>query len=150
MAELDDQSEFEKPEMWIKANPNLGVSIKLSDMIEDWEKAKRTPSERNDFITKRFNMFVNSNEQSFLDYEIIKRNFEKTLDLKALEKANCIGAFDLSESEDFTSACLEFPLENGEVFVLSHSWVPRKKVLAKNEKLEYEDLEEKGLLTIVG
>lgn len=53
--------------MWIKANPNLGVSVKLSDMIEDWEKAKRTPSERNDFITKRFNMFVNSSEQSFLD-----------------------------------------------------------------------------------
>ncbi|RVT67665.1 terminase large subunit [Niallia taxi] len=149
LAELDDQSEFDKPEMWIKANPNLGVSIKLEDMIEDWEKAKRTPSERNDFITKRFNMFVNSNEQSFLDYEVIKRNFEKKIDPSLLENRACIGAFDLSESEDFTSACLEFPLDTGEVFILSHSWLPRKKVIANNEKIDYEDLKDKGLLTIV-
>ncbi|PFM88104.1 terminase, partial [Bacillus thuringiensis] len=74
LAELDDPKEFEMPEMWVKANPNMDVSIKLSDMIEDWKKDKRTPSERSDFITKRFNMFVNNNEQSFLDYEIIKKN----------------------------------------------------------------------------
>lgn len=149
LAELDDPEEFEKPEMWIKANPNLGVSIKLSDMIEDWEKAKRTPSERNDFITKRFNIFVNSSEQSFLDYDVIKRNFENQYDISLLENKTCVGAFDLSESEDFTSACLEFPLENGKVFTLSHSWVPKKKVIANNEKIEYENLEDKGFLTIV-
>ncbi|WP_416729207.1 terminase large subunit [Fictibacillus sp. JL2B1089] len=149
LAELDDPSEFEKPEMWIKANPNLGVSIKLSDMIEEWNKAKRTPAERNDFITKRFNMFVNSSEQSFLDYEILKRNVGKHLDIDLLINRSCVGGFDLSDSDDFTSACLEFPLDTGEVFVLSHSWIPKAKVAAGNEKIDYHDLEAKGLLTIV-
>ncbi|WP_028392731.1 terminase large subunit [Bacillus cihuensis] len=148
LAELDDQKEFDDPEKWVKANPNMGVSIKLEDMVEEWEKARRTPSERNDFITKRFNMFVNSSEQSFLDYEVIKRN-DKVIDISALTNKSCIGAFDLSESEDFTSACLEFPLDTGEIFVLSHSWVPMKKVIAANEKIDYADLAEKGLLTIV-
>ena len=81
LAELDSKDEFDQPEMWVKANPNINVSIKLSDMIEDWEKAKRTPDERNDFITKRFNMFVSSNKNSFLDYTVLKRN-DKTIDYK--------------------------------------------------------------------
>ncbi|MED2372656.1 terminase large subunit [Bacillus thuringiensis] len=149
LAELDDPKEFEMPEMWVKANPNMDVSIKLSDMIEDWKKDKRTPSERNDFITKRFNMFVNNNEQSFLDYEIIKKN-NKVRDINDFTGKSCIGGFDLSDSEDFTSACLEFPIiETGEVFVFSHSWVPEKKVLMDNEKIPYREYERMGLLTIV-
>ncbi|MBP1907087.1 phage terminase large subunit-like protein [Paenibacillus turicensis] len=149
LAELDDESEFENPEMWIKANPNLGVSIKLSDMIEDWEKAKRIPSERNDFITKRFNRFVNNAEESFLDFEILKKN-NKERNYDELANISCIGGFDLSDSEDFTSACLEFPIvETGEVVVLSHSWVPAKKVLLANENVDYHELESEGLLTII-
>ncbi|MFS1512500.1 hypothetical protein VQL36_08700 [Chengkuizengella sp. SCS-71B] len=46
----------------------------LQDMIEEWEEAKRIPAGKNDFITKRFNIFVKSYEQSFLDYQVIKRN----------------------------------------------------------------------------
>lgn len=149
LAELDDESEFDKPETWVKANPNMGVSIKLSDMVEDWEKAKRTPAERNDFITKRFNIFVNSSEESFLDYATLKKN-NKERNLESLISIPAIGGFDLSDSEDFTSACLEFPImETGEVFVLSHSWVPEKKVKAENEKIDYRELEKEGLLTII-
>lgn len=149
LAELDDESEFEKPEMWIKANPNMEVSIKLSDMIEDWEKAKRTPSERTDFITKRFNKFVNGSEESFLDYETIKKN-DKERNPADFASIPCVGGFDLSDTEDFTSACLEFPNVNtGEVFVLTHSWVPMKKVLEGNEKIPYREYEELGLLTII-
>ncbi|MED0649764.1 terminase large subunit [Aeribacillus pallidus] len=147
LAELDDPSEFDQPEMWIKANPNLGVSIKLEDMIEDWEKAKRIPAERNDFITKRFNIFVKSDEQSFLDYEVIKRNKKET-NFDELRGRPCIAGFDLSQTEDFTSACLEFWLDTGEIAVLSHSWVPEKKVLSDNEKIPYREWEKQGYLTI--
>ncbi|ARF67223.1 terminase [Paenibacillus larvae subsp. pulvifaciens] len=149
LAELDDEKEFDHPEMWVKANPNMGVSIKLSDMVEEWEKAKRTPSERNDFITKRFNIFVNNSEESFLDYETIKKN-NKERNPDDFVNIPCVGGFDLSDSEDFTSACLEFPIyETGEVFVISHSWVPEKKVLLGNEKIPYYEYEEMGLLTII-
>lgn len=65
LASLDSADEFDRPEMWVKASPNMGVSVKLQDMVEDWEKAKRIPAERNDFITKRFNIFVQADEQSF-------------------------------------------------------------------------------------
>lgn len=149
IAELDSPEEFDKPETWVKANPNMGVSIKLSDMIEDWEKAKRTPSERNDFITKRFNKFVSSTEASFLEYEVIKRN-NKTVSLEEMQNSQAIGGFDLSDTEDFTSACLEWAIPStGEVVVLSHTWVPQAKVDSANEKIDYHSLQEEGLLTII-
>lgn len=149
IAELDDETEFDKPKMWIKANPNMHVSINLNDMIEDWEKAKRTPAERNDFITKRFNIFVDNSEQSFLDYTTLRKN-NKEIDYDTLVNLPCIGGFDLSDSEDLTSACLEWWNEKtGEIIILSHSWVTEKKVLMENEKIDYRELEKEGLLTIV-
>ena len=148
IAELDSEDDFDKPETWIKANPNIGVSLDLEIMIEDWEKAKRNPGERSDYITKQFNTFVKADEQSFIDVKTLKKN-DKVIDLKELEGKECIGGFDLSDSEDFTSACLEFPLDTGEVFVLSHSWIPRSKVEAGNENIPYEEYERLGLLTII-
>jgi phage terminase large subunit-like protein len=147
IAEVDEGDDIDDPKNWIKANPNIGVTLDLETLIEEWNSRKHIPAERNDFITKRLNIFVNSDEQSFLDYEVIKRN-NKTIDIKKLEGMPCIGGFDLSQTEDFTSACLEFWLDTGEIFVLSHSWIPRKKVIADNEKIPYYEWEKEGLLTI--
>ncbi|EZP75013.1 phage-terminase large subunit [Parageobacillus genomosp. 1] len=147
IAEIDEGDDIEDPKNWIKANPNIGVTLDLDTLIEEWNARKHIPAERNDFITKRLNVFVKSDEQSFLDYEVIKRN-DKTINIEKLVGMPCIGGFDLSQTEDFTSACLEFWLDTGEIFVLSHSWIPRKKVIADNEKIPYYEWEQEGLLTI--
>lgn len=150
IAELDSTDEFDKPEMWIKANPNMNVSIKLAEMIEDWEKAKRTPSERNDFITKRFNKFVSSNKSSFIDYEVLTRNSLKMNIEEVAANTTAVGGFDLSDSEDHTSAYLEWDVPGtNQVVVYGHTWVPRKKVETNSEKIDYTELEKEGLLTIV-
>ncbi len=147
MAELDEEDDLDDFDNWIKANPNMGVSVQLEDMIEEWHERKLIPQERNDFITKRLNLFVCADEQSFVDFEVVKRNCD-VLDVDALEGHNCIGGFDLSNTEDFTSACVEFPLEDGKVFVLSHSFVPERKVKLDNENLPFRAWEKEGLLTI--
>jgi|UPI0005D0F909 phage terminase large subunit-like protein len=149
MAELDDISEIENPAMWIKANPNIGVTLDLPQLVKDFNTDRRVPSEYNDWVTKQFNIFMNSSEQSFIPFEILKRN-NKEVDVKQFEGKSCVGGFDLSDSEDFTSACLEFPImDTGEVFVLSHSWIPEAKVKQDNEKIPYREYESLGLLTII-
>lgn len=148
MAELDDVKEIENPEMWIKANPNIGVTLDLPQLVKDFNTDRSVPSEYNDWVTKQFNIFMNNSEQSFISFEILKRNKDE-IDPKELVGKSCVGGFDLSDSEDFTSACLEFPLDDGRVFVLSHSWVPEAKVKAENEKIPYREYEEAGLLTII-
>ncbi|MBH8609112.1 terminase large subunit [Thermoactinomyces sp. CICC 10521] len=147
IAELDEDDDIDNPENWVKANPNLGVSIDLETMIEEWNTRKHIPAERNDFITKRLNLFVQSDEQSFIDYEVIKRN-DGMVDPADLVGRSCIGGFDLSQTEDFTAACLEFWLDDGRVAVLSHSFIPRRKVELDNEKLPFREWQEEGLLTI--
>lgn len=147
MAELDEEDDIEDPANWVKANPSLGLTLKLETMIEEWNSRKHIPAERNDFITKRLNIFVKSDEQSLFDWEVIKKN-DGCVDPDKLHGMPAIGGFDLSETEDFTSACLEFPLEDGRVFVLPHSWVPRRKVELDNEKLPFEEWQKEGLLTI--
>ncbi|RUT48607.1 terminase large subunit [Paenibacillus anaericanus] len=147
MAEIDPEDDVENPANWIKANPNLGVTIKMEDMLKEWEDRKHIPAERNDFITKRLNRFVQSDEQSFVDFEIIQKN-NGCIDEKELEGKVCIGSFDLSQSEDFTSACMEFPLDDGRVAVISHSWVPQRKVDLDNEGLPFHEWKKEGLLSI--
>ncbi|URN94566.1 MAG: terminase large subunit [Candidatus Pristimantibacillus lignocellulolyticus] len=148
MAELDPEDDINDPKNWIKANPSLGVTLKLETLIEEWESRQHIPAERNDFITKRLNRFVQSDEQSFIDFEVIKKN-DKSILLDELKGKVAIGGFDLSQSEDFTSACLEFTLDDGRVFVRSHSWIPQKKVDMDNEKIPYDEWVKEGWLTII-
>lgn len=147
LASLDDDDDMNDSSNWIKANPNLGVSIDLEEMKEEWEKAKRTPAERGDFITKRFNIFANNDEMSFIDYQTLQKNND-VIALDDLEGRPCTIGYDLSETEDFTAACATFALDNGKVAVLSHSWIPKHKVEYSNEKIPYREWEEDGLLTV--
>lgn len=147
LAELDEDDDYDKPENWCKANPNLGISVSLDDMIAEWEQRKHIPAEKADFLTKRLNLFVRSSEQSFVDLTVLKRN-EGVIDLAGLDGRPCIAGFDLSQTEDFTSACLEFPLDDGRTYVMSHSWVPAEKVKRDNENLPFLDWEERGFLTV--
>lgn len=147
LASLDDNDDLDDSDNWVKANPNLGAAINLEEMKEDWEKAKRIPAERADFVTKRFNIFVNNDEMSYLDYETVMKN-NKVIDLKELEGRPCTVGYDLSETQDFTSACATFALDNGDIAVISHSWVPESRVKYSNEKIPFRAWEEEGYLTI--
>ncbi|PTI80961.1 terminase large subunit [Staphylococcus xylosus] len=147
LASSDKEDDLDNPENWAKANPNLGVSIDLETMKEDWEKAKRVPAERGDFITKRFNIFANDDEMSFLNYETLKKN-NKVIDLEELKGKPCTIGYDLSETQDFTAACATFALDDGNIAVISHSWVPEERVKYANEKIPFREWQEEGYLTI--
>jgi len=148
IAEIDEEDDPDDVNCWIKANPSLGKLLILDDLIDEWERDKLIPAQRANFINKQLNVFVNVDELSFLMPETIQKN-NREIALQVLKGELCYGGFDLSETEDFTSACLEFPLPENDFFVLSHSWVPEKKVKADNEKLDWYNLEKEGLLTIV-
>jgi len=148
IAEIDERDEPEDSSCWIKANPSLGKLLKKDDLLDEWERVKIIPAERSNFINKQLNVFTAVDELSFLDVKTIKKN-DRERDISELKDARCYGGFDLAESEDFTSACLEFPLPDNGFFVLEHSWVPAKKVKADHEKLDWQYLVKNSWLTIV-
>jgi len=112
-------------------------------MIEEWNNRKHIPPERNDFITKRLNLFVQSDEQSFVDFEVIKRN-DGMIDPAELAGRNCVGGFDLSQTEDFTAACLEFPLDDGRVFCVVSLLCPASESGAGQRKTPFGSGRRKG------
>lgn len=145
--EIDEDDDPADPACWPKANPSLGALLDIEDLKDEWERVKSIPPERSNFINKQLNVFTSVDELSFLDVKTIRKN-NKELPLDKLAGEICYGGFDLSETEDFTSACLEFPLPNNEFFLYSHSWTTEKKRGIDREKLDWDHLVKNGWLTI--
>ena len=148
ICELDQGDDVENPANWIKANPGLGVTLHLEDLVADWNRNKHIPQERANFICKQLNVMVNTDDMAFVQPEVIRRN-KGAADEESLLGRRCYGGFDLSNREDFTAAALEYPLDDGRVFVRLHSWIPQRKVDLDQEKIDYYGLAMKGYLTIV-
>ena len=145
--EIDEDDDPTDPACWPKANPSLGKLLDIEDLKDEWERVKTIPAERSNFINKQLNVFTSVDELSFLDIKTIRKN-NKTFPLEDLRGRMCYGGFDLSSTEDFTSACLEFPLPDNNFFVLEHSWTTENKRKLDHEKLDWNYLIENGHLTV--
>lgn len=147
LAQVDTAAEADNPMTWMKANPNLCL-MDVVNLITDYKQDKKNPQELADWITKQFNLFSDIDELSFVDMPTIKRN-NKTIDIETLAGRKCVGGFDLSETEDFTAAVLEFPLDNGEVFILHHTWIPQARYDRDNNQERIDVWEKAGDLTVI-
>ena len=147
LASLDDKEEVNDPKMWVKANPNIGL-MQLADMITDFQNERRVPAQFADWLTKRFNIFSEVDELSYITPEILQKN-TRHLDLEELRGHECVGGYDLSDTEDFTSACLEFPLDDGGVFILEHSWIPHARYERDKNPERIRKWEHDGEVTII-
>jgi phage terminase large subunit-like protein len=104
---LDKQDDPFSPDTWIKANPNLGISVKLDDLQRLATKASETPRAINNYLTKRLNIWCNA-EERWLDMNAwidCADNF--TLD--DMEGRTCFVGVDLSKKIDLTAVAFVFP-----------------------------------------
>lgn len=116
---------------WIKANPNLGVSVKLDRLREAANEAKHKPTALNSFLRYHCNVRVSSSERLILPEQWAACRGE----LGDWKEADIHGGFDLGRSNDFAAATLvaSFPMtdDNGEAFtryeVRSRSWTCRER-----------------------
>ena len=125
LAKVDNISEIEDPDQWIKANPNLPMMSGVK-LLSDFKKDRRNPAQRSDWITKQFNLFSESGAQSFLDAEIILSN-DEVIDEQDLQGIHPVAGFDLSDTEDFTAAALVFPLQSGKIYIKQQTWIPQAR-----------------------
>lgn len=147
MASLDSVDEADDPRMWVKANPNLGL-MDFAGLISDYKQDRRSPREYADWITKQFNIFAETDDLSYITPETLTKN-NRHYDITKLDGMECVGGYDLSETEDFTSACLEFPLDDGSVFILEHSWIPKKRYDRDKNPERIRMWERNGEITII-
>lgn len=142
---LDDTREVAHPEMWLKANPNLGATVSYETYEKEVNRMEAVPSERNDILAKRFGIPVEG-ASYFFTYEdtLLHRpqNFENMI---------CAMGADLSQGDDFTAFTFLFPLGNGYFGVKTRSYVSELKVrkLDTAMRQKYQEFIDEGSLIVM-
>lgn len=114
---LDELEEVSQPEMWLKANPNLGKTVTYETYHLDVERAEKAPASRNDILAKRFGIPMEGYTYFFTYEETIphrRQNFWKM---------PCALGADLSQGDDFCAFTFMFPLRNGKFGIKTRSYI---------------------------
>ena len=144
---LDSKEEWDNPKMWIKSNPNLGVSVfpeYLADQVND---AKNRPEAVRNVMTKNVNLWVDAEKTWILDD--MWQKCIGTTDIESLRGCQCWGGLDLSNVSDITAFVLLFH-ENEKFQLLPFFWIPEEKMLEKirKENINYDKWSSLGFVRV--
>jgi phage terminase large subunit-like protein len=122
---------------WRKANPNLGVSVKLDDLRVRCKRAQDMPSEENTFKRLHLNMWTEQDTR-FLQMSHWAQG-DKPCPVM-LDGRECFAGLDLATTYDTTCFCLLFPLEDGTFWAEPHFWIPEDNMRdrVKRDRVPYD------------
>lgn len=142
---LDDLEEVADPSMWLKANPNLGITVSYETYHQDVERAEKAPAARNDILAKRFGIPMEGYTYFF--------TYEETLPHRRREfwRMPCSLGADLSQGDDFCAFTLLFPLPNGMFGVKTRSYISNFTMmkLPGAMRAKYDEFIEEGSLHVL-
>lgn len=142
---LDNIEEVANPDMWIKANPNLGRTVSYETYQLDVERAEKAPAVRNDILAKRFGIPM----EGFTYYF----TYEETLPhpKKDFWGLPCALGVDLSQGDDFCAFTFLFPLPNGTFGVKTRSYISEFTLqkLPTAMRFKYDEFMREGSLMVM-
>ena len=142
---LDSIDEVNNPEMWLKANPNLGQTINYDVYHQDVERAENAPAARNDILAKRFGIPMEGYTYYF--------TYEETLKHRKHDywKLPCALGADLSQGNDFCSFTFLFPLANGCFGIKTRNYISSTTMmkLPSAMRAKYEEFLKEGSLVVL-
>ena len=114
---LDSIDEVAEPDKWLKANPNIGKTVKYEVYQLDVERAEKAPAARNDILAKRFGIPMEGYTYFF--------SYEETLTHRKRDywQMPCALGADLSQGDDFCAFTFLFPLSNGKFGIKVRSYI---------------------------
>ena len=142
---LDSLDEVADPEMWMKANPNLGKTVTYEVYQLDVDRAEKAPAARNDILAKRFGIPMEGYTYFFTCEETLphrKRHYWKM---------PCSLGADLSQGDDFCAFTFLFPLKNGSFGVKTRNYVSSNSVmkLPSAMRMKYDQFMKEGSLIVM-
>lgn len=142
---LDDVKEVADPDLWLKANPNLGITVTYETYQLDVERAENNPSARNDILAKRFGIPMEGYTYFF--------TYQETLPHRKREYWHmpCSLGADLSLGDDFCAFTFMFPLEREEFGIKTRSYITERTLnqLPGSLRRKYEEFINEGTLIIM-
>ncbi len=142
---LDDISEVNNPAMWVKANPNIGKTVKYEVYQEDVERAEKNPSARNDILAKRFGIPMEGFTYFFTYAETLRHQRKEFWGMP------CTLGIDLSRGDDFCAFTFLFPLQTEEFGVKTRCYISSRTMLKLPTalRLKYEEFMNEGSLVVM-
>lgn len=142
---LDSIEEVGKPETWLKANPNLGQTVKYETYQLDVERAEKAPAARNDILAKRFGIPLEGYTYFFTYEETQPHRKRKFWNLP------CALGADLSQGDDFCSFTFLFPLSGEQFGVKTRNYISSYTMmkLPMALRLKYEEFMREGSLIVL-
>ena len=142
---LDSIDEVARPEMWRKANPNLGITVSYETYQLDVERAEKAPATRNDILAKRFGIPMEGYTYYFTYDETLthrKRDFWGM---------PCSLGADLSQGNDFCAFTFLFPLGNGSFGVKTRNYISSLTLmkLPSAMRFKYDQFMKEGSLIVL-
>jgi len=144
---LDSVDEVADPDMWVKANPNIGITVSYESYQLDVERAEKAPAVRNDILAKRFGIPMEGFTYFFTYEETIPHN------RKSFWNMPCALGVDLSQGDDFCAFTFLFPLPNGSFGIKTRSYITEYTMmkLPTAMKIKYNEfIQEGSLMVMVG
>lgn len=135
IATLDKEDRWDDPAVWVKANPNLGISVKLDDLQRQARKARGSPSAQAAFKRLRLNVRSGSIDRA-IPIELWRANSEGTFDPAEMHGRPCYVGLDLSSKIDISALVKLFPPQAGEERwrVVARFWMPADTVSEKADR----------------
>ena len=142
---LDDVKEVADPDLWIKANPNLGITVTYETYQLDVERAEKSPTARNDILAKRFGIPMEGYTY-FFRYEEIQLHRKRYY-----TGMPCALGADLSQGDDFCAFTFLFPLPREQFGVKTRAYVSERTIeqLPGSMRLKYEEFMNEGTLIVM-
>jgi phage terminase large subunit-like protein len=142
---LDDVDEVGDPNMWIKANPNIGKTVTYETYQLDVERAEKTPAVRNDILAKRFGIPMEGYTYFF--------TYDETLPHRRRDfwGMPCALGADLSQGDDFCAFTFLFPLRDGSFGVKTRNYITDKTLhkLPGALRIKYDEFMREGSLIVM-
>ena len=143
---LDSIDEVNRPEMWLKAQPNLGKTVSYDVYHQEVERAEKAPAARNDILAKRFGLPMEGYTYYFTYDEIqpFKRKREYW-------RMPCAMGADLSQGDDFCAFTFLFPLSDGAFGIKTRNYITSTTLskLPVSMRKKYEDFMQEGSLIVL-
>ena len=114
---LDSVDEVANPDMWLKANPNLGKTVKYETYQQDVERAEKAPASRNDILAKRFGIPMEGYTYFFTYEETLPHRHNDFWQLP------CAMGGDMSQGDDFCAFTFMFPLKYGTFGIKTRAYI---------------------------
>ena len=142
---LDDLDEVSDPEMWLKANPNLGKTVTYETYQLDVERAEKNPAARNDILAKRFGIPMEGYTYFF--------TYEETLPHRRRDfwRMPCALGADLSQGNDFCAFTFLFPLSGDAFGIKTRNYITELtlKQLPAAMRVKYDQFMKEGSLIVM-